>query len=204
MTTIKLHDVLWRAKNAGASPDGNRRTELYFAGCQKAMSGNPCKNCFNPRLWDNTHHLPHEAAEIADTLDRHEIPRYITIVGGEPTDQLDGLRELIPLLHRHGYEMIMFTWHNADWVMEHVGCDVLARLSYTICGPYDETRRIYDTTKDDGIHNAIGSDNQTLLFCKEDGSHSEIPVYKVDRIEYRFGRPYLVGPDGTEVSVWNR
>ena len=167
MATIKLHDILWRTKNAGASPDDNRRTELYFAGCQKALSGNPCKNCFNPSLWDNSKHIPHDVKEIVDVLDRHKIPKYITIVGGEPTDQPDGLRELIPLLKQHGYETILFTWHSPNWFIENMGNEILKDLAYVVCGPYEEEYRIYDTTKDDGVHNVIGSDNQVLLFLSE-------------------------------------
>lgn len=164
MSQIKLHDILWQTKNAGASPDDNRRTELYFAGCRKALSGNPCKNCFNPTLWDSSQHIPHDVREIVDVLDMHHIPKHITIVGGEPTDQMEGLKELLPLLRGHGYETILFTWHDPGWIRKELGEKlILSTLSYVVCGPYEEENRIYDTSKDDGIHNVIGSDNQIIL-----------------------------------------
>lgn len=163
MATIKLHDILWQTKNGGASPNDNRRTELYFAGCQKALSGNPCKNCFNPKLWDSKFHIPHDVREIVDVLDMHNIPKYITIVGGEPTDQIDGLKELIPLLKQKEYETILFSWHDPEWIIQKLGYEILKNLSYVVCGPYEEEHRIYDTSKDDGIHNVIGSDNQIIL-----------------------------------------
>ena len=188
MTTIKLHDILWRTKNAGASPDDNRRTELYFAGCRKALSGNPCKNCFNPTLWDSSKHIPHTVTEIVDALDRHNIPKYITIVGGEPTDQLDGLRELIPLLKKHGYETVLFSWHDPEWIVWALGDNALKDLAYVVCGPYEEAHRIYDTSKDDGIHNVIGSDNQIILYPKSDVTFKTIPVSQLDAIRYETGK----------------
>jgi len=189
MTTVKLHDILWRTKNAGASPDDNRRTELYFAGCQKALSGNPCKDCFNPALWDNKNHIPHNVSEIVDALDLHKIPKHITIVGGEPTDQKEGLIELIDLLYKRGYETIMFTWRSPFWIRVNIGVSTLKKLAYTICGPYEEEHRIYDTSRDDGIHNAIGSDNQIIVRYAGHGVFETIPVSKLDRVIYQDGKP---------------
>ena len=192
MATIKLHDILWRTKNAGASPDNNRRTELYFAGCQKALSGNPCKNCFNPTLWNNKNHIPHEAREIVDVLDMHNIPKYITIVGGEPTDQMEGLKELVPLLKKRGYEIVLFSWHDPEWIVWQLGDCVLKDLAYVVCGPYEEAHRIYDTSKDDGIHNVIGSDNQIILYPKSDVTFKTICVSRLDAIRYDNDRFYFV------------
>ena len=192
MATVKLFDVLWQTKNAGASPDDNRRTELYFAGCQKALSGNPCKNCFNPKLWDGKNNIPHDTAEIVEALDRHKIPKYITLVGGEPTDQLDGLVELIGLLYEHGYETILFTWHSTFWVRVNIGIPTLKKLAYVVCGPYDESKRIYDTSKDDGVHNVIGSGNQVILRYKEHGVFESIRVDELARIDYTNGVPSFI------------
>lgn len=200
MATIKLHDILWRTKNGGASPDDNRRTELYFAGCRKALSGNPCKNCFNPTLWDNRNHIPHETKEIVDVLDLHKIPKHITIVGGEPTDQEEGLKELVPLLAERGYEVVLFTWHDAAYLIRYFGFDLFKQLAYAVCGPYDETCRIYDVSKDDGIHNVIGSANQVIAKFTDDGSIKTIPVGKLDQIRYEDGKPKFVLKDG---SLWN-
>ena len=189
MATVKLFDVLWRTKNAGASPDDNRRTELYFAGCQKALSGNPCKNCFNPALWDSKSNIPQDVIKIVDALDRHNIPKYITLVGGEPTDQKEGLIALVDELYKRGYETILFTWHDPFWVRVNIGIETLKKIAYVVCGPYDETQRIYDTTKDDGIHNVIGSGNQIILRYKSKGCFQSFRVGTLDCIKYSNGQP---------------
>lgn len=202
MAVIKLHDILWQVKNGGASPDDNRRTELYFAGCRKALSGNPCKNCFNPTLWDNKNHIPHDVKEIVDVLDHHNVPKYITIVGGEPTDQEEGLKELINILQKRGYEAILFTWHDTEYLIRHFGMELFDKIAYVVCGPYDETCRIYDTSKDDGVHNVIGSANQVIAKFSNNGwddGIATLQVGKLDRIEYKDGAPQFVLKDG---SLW--
>ena len=50
MNKIKLFSVNWSTTTAGPSPDSNQRIEIFFFGCERATKGNPCKNCFNPKL----------------------------------------------------------------------------------------------------------------------------------------------------------
>lgn len=166
MNSVKLYDILWRVKNAGPSPDDNRRTELYFAGCKKALSGNPCPNCFNPDLWDGSKNYPLNPTDIVDNLDRQNIPKYITIVGGEPTDQIDGLVDLVTVLHDRGYHIMLFTWRSYDWLKEQIGLINLKKINIIVTEPYVEKFRIYDTSKDDGLHNVIGSGNQEIYIYR--------------------------------------
>ena len=166
MVNIAVFDIRYEIKNAGPSPHDNRRTELYFAGCDKAASGNPCKNCFNPMIWQRDKALVKSAQDFLDCLNKHNIPRFITLVGGEPTDQLDGLVEFGRLAKADGYHIILFSWHDVEWLKAKLG-DALCYFDIIIPGEYLESRRIYDESKDDGLHNMIGSDNQYIWLPKE-------------------------------------
>ena len=154
---ISMFDIRYRIKNAGPSPDDNRRTELYFAGCLKAACGSPCKNCFNPMIWQPKNTLIKTPAEFLDCLERHNIPKYITLVGGEPTDQLDGLLEFGSLAKKKGYHIILFSWHDKKWLE-----DNLKLFDIIVPGEYREELHIYNEEKDDGLHNAVGSANQSI------------------------------------------
>ena len=167
MVNIAVFDIRYEIKNAGPSPHDNRRTELYFAGCDKAASGNPCKNCFNPMIWQRDKALVKSAQDFLDCLNKHNIPRFITLVGGEPTDQLDGLVEFGRLAKADGYHIILFSWHDVEWLKAKLG-DAVCYFDIIIPGEYLESRRIYDESKDDGLHNMIGSDNQYIWLPKED------------------------------------
>lgn len=158
---ISMFDIRYRIKNAGPSPDDNRRTELYFAGCRKAASGSPCKNCFNPMIWQPENTLMKTPAEFLDCLERHNIPKYITLVGGEPTDQLEGLLGFARLAKEKGYHIILFSWHDKKWLEENLK-DGAKCFDIIVPGEYREELHIYNEGKDDGLHNAVGSANQSI------------------------------------------
>lgn len=167
MADIAMFDIRYEIKNAGPSPHDNRRTELYFAGCDKAASGNPCEHCFNPMIWRRDGALVKSAKEFLDCLDKHDVPRFITLVGGEPTDQLDGLIEFGRLAKADGYHIILFSWHDTGWLKERLG-DAIFFFDIVVPGEYMEDRRIYDESGDDGLHNMVGSGNQYIWLPKYD------------------------------------
>jgi organic radical activating enzyme len=160
--TIKLYGILENVKNAGPSPADNRRTELYFGGCKRAMEGNPCKNCFNPMIWDDSKCYPKNIQEIVDAIEAKKLPKYITIVGGEPTDQMDSLKAITKLLKSLDYHIMLFSWRSYDWLKTQMTESELNNIDIVVTEPYMEEFRIYDNTKDDGLHNVIGSGNQEV------------------------------------------
>ena len=121
----------------------------------------------------------------------HHIPKYVTIVGGEPTDQLEGLKELIIMLHERGYEVILFSWHDPKWIKNKLGYKLLSKISYAVCGPYVENLRIYDTSKDNGINNVIGSSNQ-IIFRVEKDTIELTKVAFLDKIVYENNKPKFI------------
>lgn len=165
-TTIAMFDIRYEIKNAGPSPADNRRTELYFAGCNKASSGHACKNCFNYMIWSRDKALVKTPKEFIECIENHSVPKYLTLVGGEPTDQLEGLIEFARLAKEYGYHIILISWHCREWLEESL-MDALKYFDIIIPGTYDENCRIYDESKDDGVHNVIGSANQFVWLPKE-------------------------------------
>ena len=111
MSGIKLRDVRWSVETAGPSPFDNKRTELFLLGCKKAMSGNPCKGCFNSTTWDASKALEsHDPIKMAKHINDNAPNKYITIGGGEPTDQIDNLIILCKELKKYGFHIMMYTW----------------------------------------------------------------------------------------------
>lgn len=165
MIDVKLYDILWETKGAGPSPFDNRRTEIYFAGCDKALSGNPCENCFNPSLWNRSSSIPRNVDEIVKLLNDSNVPKYVTIVGGEPTDQMDALLDLAKQLSENDYHVMLFTWHSVEWLKKNMkGQEKL--FDIVVTGPYDPKYHMYNEQNDNGINNVIGSFNQQLFLPK--------------------------------------
>lgn len=112
---LRIFDIKWEVKTAGPSPNDNKRIEVFLLGCKKAMSGNPCKGCFNSMTWDKSiAEWSRDPIEVADMIIERCDPdnKYITIGGGEPTDQLEYLIPLVKKLKENGFHILMYTWRN--------------------------------------------------------------------------------------------
>lgn len=171
-TDIKLFGVKWATDEGGPSPDNNMRTELYFMGCERAAAGNPCDGCYNQDLWENrpgaTTRTPQD---MAIHIAKHAPNKFITIVGGEPTDQLEGLTELCKLLKADGFHIIVFTWRPLQHLTVAGGGlryrELLENIDILVDDEYKADQRIYVEDKGDGFLGTIGSANQTIWDLKE-------------------------------------
>ena len=175
-------DIKWRTDTAGPSPDKNMRTEIFLLGCSKAQKGNPCKGCFNSVTWDigKAEHS-RDPLEIADFIIKNAPNKYITIGGGEPTDQINYLIPLIKKLKENDFHIMMYTWRNfeyetslfwhknhpyeyrlriEDWIKLEKYIDIL------VDGEYKQEERLYQQDLGDGMLSSIGSGNQCVYDIK--------------------------------------
>lgn len=185
MSGIKLRDVRWSVKTAGPSPFDNDRTEIFLLGCNKAMSGNPCKGCFNSSTWNASKaEWSHDPILMAQHINNNAPHKYITIGGGEPTDQIDNLIILCRELKKYGFHIMMYTWReleqeltlkphyqeiNLDKDVEYftvgIGNKLIELFKYIdviVDGQYREEERLWNGDKGDGLLSSVGSGNQII------------------------------------------
>ena len=165
MDKIKIYNVKWTSYDAGPSPDNNRRTELFLSGCNKASKGNPCPGCFNPDLFDPNRYVAKVSAEEAyENIIKNSPNKFITIVGGEPLDQIEPLTALCKLLKEDGYHIIVFTHYVLKDVMKmNIGADFLSSIDILIDGEFKFEEKIQNQNEyEDGFHNVVGSGNQVI------------------------------------------
>lgn len=164
MSDLYLYKVSWTSVTAGASPDGNNRTELFLWGCSRGANGRPCKGCFNPLLWKvSDDAIGMNPLEVAEQINKMAPNKFVTIVGGEPLDQLDGLTELCDELKKRGFHIILFTsFKLKDLIKKKRIIKLIKRIDLLVDGMYDSSQRIYDESLADGLHDAIGSANQII------------------------------------------
>lgn len=171
-TDIRLFGVKWATDQGGPSPDNNMRTELYFMGCRKAMSGDPCDGCYNPDLWETRlDAITRSPQDMAEHIAKFAPNKYITIVGGEPTDQMEGLTELCKLLKAKGFHILVFSWRSlkigSTGNIHPAWRGLIQNIDILVDGAYKKSERIYNEDFEDGFHNTIGSANQTIWDLKE-------------------------------------
>jgi organic radical activating enzyme len=175
---IKLFDIKWTANTAGPSPYNNERSELFLFGCKKAMEGNPCKGCFNSNTWDNSVvEYTHEPEQMAEHLLKHMPNRYLTIGGGEPTDQIDDVIQLCKALKNKNssIHILMYTWRSLDKIlcgeygdiMKYRFEELFPYIDIIVDGEYVADERLYDEDADDGTSNSVGSGNQVVWDIKD-------------------------------------
>lgn len=166
---IKLYGIKWDVKTAGPSPDSNKRNEVFFFGCDRAKAGNPCQGCFNSDLWDNSVVTKgHESSAIVDNIKKFALNKYVTIGGGEPLDQIDGLIELTGLLKKDGFHIMVYTWRELINIEHDEKVKTLLNnIDILVDGEFINSKKVYDDSRADGLLSSIGSENQIVWDTKK-------------------------------------
>jgi hypothetical protein len=180
MSGIKLRECQWTVKTAGPSPFNNERTELFLLGCNKAMSGNPCQGCFNSSTWDASKaQWTHDPVKMAEHINRNAPNKYITIGGGEPTDQIENLIILCRELKKYDFHIMIYTWRdlkeivnmkdfalNITPIVKQNFIELLKYVDIVVDGQFKIEEKLWDGTKEDGLISSIGSGNQIVWDIK--------------------------------------
>lgn len=183
MSGIRLRDVRWSVKTAGPSPFDNDRTEIFLLGCNKAMSGNPCKGCFNSSTWDASKaEWTHDPVLMAEHINNNAPHKYVTIGGGEPTDQIENLAILCRELKKYGFHIMMYTWRDLkatlslntivnsaldeQAIFRGKLIELLNYVDIIVDGQYKEEERLWNGDKGDGLISSVGSGNQIIWNIK--------------------------------------
>ena len=150
------------------------RTAIWVAGCTIR-----CPGCCNPEWFDPAAGATRDVAELVDAID--PVVEGITILGGEPLQQLDGVTALAQGARRRGLGVVVSTGlsERDAWVRDGFAAlwDVLDTL---VAGPFVARRR-----EPEGGRKLIGSSNQRLLHRTE-----------------RYADPSLwLGPRGAEAQL---
>lgn len=187
---LRLFDINWETDTAGPSPNKNKRIEVFLLGCDRAMEGNPCKGCFNNVTW-NKDIAEHswDPIELADMVNEGCDPnnKYVTIGGGEPTDQIDKLIPFVKRLKEHNFHIMMYTWRSVEKLFHEVKIEfnekneiisksnpmlndfkeLLKYLDIVVDGEFKQEECLYQQDLGDGMLSSIGSGNQMILDIKE-------------------------------------
>lgn len=173
---LRIFDIKWRVKTAGPSPNNNERIEVFLLGCDKAISGSPCKGCFNSVTWDKSiAEFSRDPIEVADMINSScdNNNKYITIGGGEPTDQLEYLLPFIKRLKEHEFHIIMYTWRDLkksleiDSPLSNYLNKALNYIDIIIDGEFKEDEKLLDFNSSNVINHFIGSGNQKIWIISQ-------------------------------------
>ena len=124
------------------------RTVLYLQGCNLR-----CKGCHNKMTWDIKKGKKIDINTLANSLRKKCVNKKLTISGGEPLLQIDGLLELFKALD--DFDICLYTGYDFNDVPK----EILKYLKYIKYGPFIEERKTF-------IKPFVGSDNQVFMEVK--------------------------------------
>jgi len=148
---LQLHSRLSTSRANGPG----RRSVIWVQGCTLA-----CANCFNP--------LTHDANDQVESVSVQELVDWVisndvdglTISGGEPFQQSEGVLELSRLVRIAGLNVVILTGFTKAQVLSRFCEEVLrASVDVVIAGPYVESRHL--------AHALRGSTNKDYLIFSD-------------------------------------
>lgn len=182
---LKVFDIKLEATTAGPSPYNNKRTEVFLLGCKKAKLGNACPGCFNSITWDDSKaEFSHDPIELAAKLNEIAPNKYITIGGGEPTDDIDNLILFTKALKEYGFHIMMYTWRDVLYILRGYNThddsnnnskyyietkkfkELMQYIDIIVDGEFDPNECLYNEQAGDGFLSSIGSGNQKIWNVK--------------------------------------
>lgn len=144
--TLRVLDIV-----GGTSVDGpGLRTSVYFAGCN-----HHCPGCHNPQSWDAAGGMEMTIDEIIAVIDENDFN--VTLSGGDPLMQVEGVTELARRLKEAGRNVWCYTGYTYEQVSASPRLSgVLPYIDVLVDGTFIESRR------DVGLR-FRGSSNQRLI-----------------------------------------
>lgn len=219
MSGIKLRECNWSVKTAGPSPDDNNRTELFLLGCKKAFNGNPCKGCFNSSTWDESKaQWTHDPILMAEHINRNSPNKYITIGGGEPTDQIENLIILCKELKKYDFHIMIYTWKDlksivnplivfvtgeeaADELTDSMR-ELLLFVDMVVDGQFKEEERLWDGSKEDGLISSVGSGNQIIWDINSNKGYHMRDIHEIVLSEDNKRVIYALNKNAKQINLY--
>lgn len=135
---------------------GRIAVAVYLSGCSIK-----CPGCHNKQLWDPSHGEDFTSDGVVEKILENKLAESTVFLGGEPTDQLEFLLEILRGQEKafnpeHRYTAI-YTGREFEFLPD----DLLGFLDLVVCGPYK---------KDLHVDGGWPASKNQRIFKKEKGS----------------------------------
>ena len=132
----------------GSTCDGpGMRNVVFFQGCDRH-----CPGCHNSGTWNKDGGHLMSVDNLVSIIDENTPLRRITISGGEPMLQHDGLMSLVRVLSKKDYDIAVYTGNS----MEDVDPELLQYIDYIKVGDFQIDRKT-------SVKPYVGSTNQSFI-----------------------------------------
>ncbi len=132
------------------------RIGIWFAGCSHG-----CKGCSNPELWNADAKYELDCSQVMSLIDSIAETNQvdgITLTGGDPLEQPEALRELLPKLVLITDDILLYTGYKYAQIRDKYE-DILRFVAVVVDGPYIEHLNYGEALR--------GSSNQRIIVLKK-------------------------------------
>jgi organic radical activating enzyme len=148
---------------------------------------------------------------MAEHINRNAPNKYITIGGGEPTDQIENLIILCKELKKYDFHIMMYTWKSLKTYLSPFVVpidqngnvtnnserdkmkELLKYVDIIVDGQFKIEEKLWDGTKEDGLLSSVGSGNQIIWnipygygYSMRDINRLEIRIYESNKNVLRY------------------
>lgn len=142
-----------------------------------------CKGCWNQDMWAFEERTILSVPELLLQIENEKgFIEGITLLGGEPLDQFEEVRELLSQCARRGLGTMLFTGYEPDEIQAKQMTSIWECTDILVTGRYDKSKR---TTN----HQWIGSTNQQIHFLSE--RYADFDIENNNYVEI------TINPDGS-------
>lgn len=169
MKSLRLSGIEWESIVDGPGV----RAVVFAQGCPHR-----CEGCHNKDTWDSSGGFDDEPSRIIEKIKRNRLVRGITLSGGEPFAQPEGMAEMARLARESGYHVMTYTGYTIEALLSMARRDPHVRELLTLTdvlvdGPFVQSLKRYDLI-------FKGSSNQRMIDARaslERGEAVEMPAY---------------------------
>ena len=150
---IRVHKIVKKTESEGPG----LRIAIWVQGCSIH-----CRNCYEKDTWDVNGGDSMSIDEIVALANEVE---GITVLGGEPSEQAEGVAELLEQFKLQDKNCIVFSGHTLEELMDKGSDAIDDMLKFTdvlIDGGFDEQKK-------ELIRPMVGSSNQRFISLSDEG-----------------------------------
>ena len=140
MSTLRLAGIIRESIVDGPGI----RFVVFAQGCPHA-----CHGCHNPQTWSFEGGSETATSKIIEEIKKNPLLRGVTLSGGEPFCQCEGMAELARLTHGLGLDVMTYTGYTFEELIksaEHdkAVLDLLGQTDVLMDGPFIEAKKSYE------------------------------------------------------------
>jgi anaerobic ribonucleoside-triphosphate reductase activating protein len=185
-----------RILESSISNGPGKRSVIWLQGCSIL-----CRDCWNPAFLSHSVNNMMNIEEIFQKITNSSSIEGVSILGGEPFDQAEGLWELIQLIRKTNLSIMLWSGYTINYLKKQIslGERILKNIDILVDGPYIASRKKNLKWR--------GSENQHVYFLTNRYKHLENEINKESRefeILFRNGSVMLTGdPSEAIIQVFN-